>query len=856
LESVFSQNYADYEVIVVDDGSTDGTTAILQPYAHCIRYTYQSNAGSAVARNTGLDLARGEFIVFLDADDLMLPGKLKEQVAFLEIRPSLGMVHSGWHEIDENGRILRTIEPWHMAPKLDLETWFKQKPIRMGAMMYRRLWLESVGGLDPTIRQSHDVDLMLRLVLAGCTAEWMYRPTMSYRYYAASTIRRNARKQHGYVVRVITKFLSAPNLPDRLRQLGPRIRYYNLRWVAWHLYESGYPDAVVSPLEQGFLYSPRPRDRTAVEIAERFVHFLAADGRSPHELEIILPYIQQAGKIPDRSWLFIERFIRWRLKQWPVSQQWLHQDIDGLWQFCYHLMLQEAESGVPMETIASWWVDVWAWYLFATRPVTAHPFQPFAHLSLERIVQMSQVCLVHNLGAADLEKIDRFWIDLNAAGLVPNGQQQAVTALYLTWFGQKLLERQWQTTLSALGRAISGLFSAAGWRAWGRFGKAITAYYPLGIQPRPHLILGSVPAFPDENLVDLVASCHRAGWLVSAAAPQMAAVHPLALSQSDWLPAEALVRLAKDRPSNHGRYLRQMRSDNDRIAPYRRLPLLGRPWQAIYLDSLAEAAANRHIFELDYPVILRVQGADDGLLAGDVAEMILQQVTAIHCTTSSAQTWLLQHQVPASKLHVIPPGVDTDFFTPTLTHLPPSPLRLVMAGVLDWGGGFEYGLLALKRLLDKGTAVTLDIAGNGPDYERVLYTAYDLQIETAVSVHKLADQEMLRRLLRQAHIFLLPQVQDALPAPLLAAMACGLPIVASDLPALRTALVPVDTGMGQSGCLVPPRQPECLAEMLVNLAADPDLCQVLGTEARQRVLSAFSAGQQQTAFIKLLAAIR
>jgi len=856
LESVFSQNYADYEVIVVDDGSTDGTPAVLQLYADRIRYTWQPNAGSAAARNTGLDMARGEFIVFQDADDLMLPGKLKEQAAFLEVRPSLGMVHSGWLETDENGRILRTIEPWRTAPKLDLETWFKQKPICNPAMMYRRFWLESVGGLDPTIRQSHDVDLMLRLVLAGCTAEWMYRPTICYRHYASSTTRRNARKQYGYVVRVITKFLSAPNLPKTIRQVGPRIRYYNLRWLAWHMYASGYPAAVVSPLAQGFLYSPLPRDRTAVEIAERFLHFLVADGRSPYELETILPYIQQAGKIPDQHWLFIERFIHWRLKQWPASQQWLSQNTDNLWRFCHHLMQQEAETGVPMETIASWWVDVWTWYLFATRPPTAEPFQPFAHLPLETIVQMSQLCLVHSLGSSDLEKIERFWADLTAAGLVPHGQEQAVTALYLTWFGQKLLQRQWRAALSALARAISGLFSVTGWQAWDKFTQATTTYYPLGIQPQPHLLLGSVPAFPDEHLITLVAGCRLAGWLVSAAASNKMAIYPLALSQSDWLPDEVLTRLAKERPANHGRSLRQMRSHDDRVAPYRHLPLLGRPWRAVYLSSLAEAAANPHIFKLGYPVIVRVQGMDDGPLAGDEAEMILQQVTAVHCTTLSAQTWLLQQQVPASKLHLVPPGIDTDFFAPPATRLPNASLSLVMAGVLDWGGGFEYGLLALKQLLDEGTAATLDIAGDGPDYERVLYTAHDLQIETAVRVHKRAGQETLRRLLHQAHIFLLPQVQDALYAPILAAMACGLPIVASDLPTLRTALAPVDTGMGQSGCLVPPRQPECLAETVVNLAANPEQCRALGTSARQRALSAFSAHQQQAAFIKMLAAVR
>ncbi|MCP4359414.1 MAG: glycosyltransferase family 2 protein, partial [Chloroflexi bacterium] len=90
LDSVFCQNYDAYEVIVVDDGSTDNTLDVLKPYRDRIHYICQENAGSAAARNTGLWLAKGEFILFLDADDLMLPGKLRQQAAFLSLWPSLG----------------------------------------------------------------------------------------------------------------------------------------------------------------------------------------------------------------------------------------------------------------------------------------------------------------------------------------------------------------------------------------------------------------------------------------------------------------------------------------------------------------------------------------------------------------------------------------------------------------------------------------------------------------------------------------------------------------------------------------------------------------------------------------------
>jgi glycosyltransferase involved in cell wall biosynthesis len=139
LNSVFSQDYDAYEVIVVDDGSTDDTQQTLKPYLDRIRFIYQSNAGSAAARNTGLTLAQGEFIVFLDADDFLLPGKLKQQVAYLTLKPQLGIVHSGWRIVSETGAIISTVEPWHEAPHLDLETWLKYKPVKMGPMMFHRI---------------------------------------------------------------------------------------------------------------------------------------------------------------------------------------------------------------------------------------------------------------------------------------------------------------------------------------------------------------------------------------------------------------------------------------------------------------------------------------------------------------------------------------------------------------------------------------------------------------------------------------------------------------------------------------------------------------------------------------------
>ncbi|WP_143438568.1 glycosyltransferase family A protein, partial [Hydrocoleum sp. CS-953] len=141
IESILAQTYQSYEIIVIDDGSTDNTRLALQPYIEKIRYVYQENQGVSAARNHGIDLARGELIAFLDADDFFLPDKLTAQVGVFDAQPNLGIVHSGWRRVNQQGETIKDETPWNYVPKLDLEGWLRWKPIgTMGTLMFRRQW--------------------------------------------------------------------------------------------------------------------------------------------------------------------------------------------------------------------------------------------------------------------------------------------------------------------------------------------------------------------------------------------------------------------------------------------------------------------------------------------------------------------------------------------------------------------------------------------------------------------------------------------------------------------------------------------------------------------------------------------
>jgi glycosyltransferase involved in cell wall biosynthesis len=161
LDSVLAQTYTDYEIVIIDDGSTDDTRDILAPYEQRIRYFYQENRGIAAARNRGIEEARGTCIALLDSDDYWLPGKLACQVEGLEENPQWGMVATRCSSISPDGRFRRHNRPgksgWILT---DL---FKSNFIRTSSAMITRECLEQVGVFDTSLPECEEYDLWLRI---------------------------------------------------------------------------------------------------------------------------------------------------------------------------------------------------------------------------------------------------------------------------------------------------------------------------------------------------------------------------------------------------------------------------------------------------------------------------------------------------------------------------------------------------------------------------------------------------------------------------------------------------------------------------------------------------------------------
>ncbi len=184
LDSILAQTWRPLEVIVVDDGSTDGTAHIAAGYGERISYLRQANAGPAAARNRGLDAARGEFIAFLDADDLWHKEKLALQMARFEARPELELCLS---------HLQHFWEPEMKDEEDRLRDHRFSKPLpayATQAILARRALFDAVGRLDPALRILDDTDWLLRAADRGTVTE-MVPDVLTFRRMHGSNISRD-----------------------------------------------------------------------------------------------------------------------------------------------------------------------------------------------------------------------------------------------------------------------------------------------------------------------------------------------------------------------------------------------------------------------------------------------------------------------------------------------------------------------------------------------------------------------------------------------------------------------------------------------------------------------------------------
>ena len=194
LQSVFQQTFTDYEIVAVDDGSTDGSVEILQSYGERIRLFTQQNRGTYPTLNRCIAESRGIYLAILNSDDLWMPTKLEKQAALLRAHPEVGLVHTGGHFIDGEGRVLPGNPlgfEWPRTPMGNIiEALVRCNKIIASSVLIRRECFERLGGFREDLFGSGDWEMWFRVALEYDIG-YIDEPLTMYRVHGA-----NASFQH------------------------------------------------------------------------------------------------------------------------------------------------------------------------------------------------------------------------------------------------------------------------------------------------------------------------------------------------------------------------------------------------------------------------------------------------------------------------------------------------------------------------------------------------------------------------------------------------------------------------------------------------------------------------------------
>jgi len=190
VQSALGQTYRDLEVIVVDDGSKDGSAALLRAIPDSrVRVVTQANAGVSAARNAGVAVSSADYVAFLDQDDLWFPDKLARQLPIIDTAADLGLVYADC-EIATDGDVVvgRVSDRAPLRRGRQFEELIVDTRVPLSTMLMRRAVFDAVGGFRPKFRYVEDLDLLLR-VAARHSIDFVDAPLARYRVHAASVTR-------------------------------------------------------------------------------------------------------------------------------------------------------------------------------------------------------------------------------------------------------------------------------------------------------------------------------------------------------------------------------------------------------------------------------------------------------------------------------------------------------------------------------------------------------------------------------------------------------------------------------------------------------------------------------------------
>ncbi|MBN1483086.1 MAG: glycosyltransferase [Chloroflexia bacterium] len=260
LQSVAAQTWEDYEIIVVDDGSTDETRAAVERSGVPCQYIYQENQGAAAARNTGLRAARGEYVNFLDADDLLYPQSLELMAGYLDQHPDVALVYGDaiYFYQDGSGRPTRRFSRGLRTPPYPpsgnmLEVLVINSVFNPAAGLVRKSRVLDVDGFKRELRYAEDYDLWLRMAAQGYTFAYIDQAVAKYRIHGRNKIFVQPQKR----LRSLVKIWDQLTQSEAFQALDPQVKALFYMHVAKANIWGGQARSARQALRQALEHNPR-----------------------------------------------------------------------------------------------------------------------------------------------------------------------------------------------------------------------------------------------------------------------------------------------------------------------------------------------------------------------------------------------------------------------------------------------------------------------------------------------------------------------------------------------------------------------------------------------------------------------
>lgn len=246
VESVLNQTWPNIELMVIDDGCTDGSRGILESYGHrliLLEYPGRVNKGQSAAINLGLRHCRGEYIAILDSDDIFAPEKIEKQISYLLDNPEIGLVYSNGYAINENGNILYEFygndhEEFSDANRVLKDCYF----LLPNNSLVRRKPIELAGYFDENLRAAQDHDMAIRIAeitKLGYLSEHLFY----YRRHKDSISHRNAKRRWKNGYKILRKAYKRYDYP--IKTILGRLAVLNFRLGQCFFEEKRYIRAVL-----------------------------------------------------------------------------------------------------------------------------------------------------------------------------------------------------------------------------------------------------------------------------------------------------------------------------------------------------------------------------------------------------------------------------------------------------------------------------------------------------------------------------------------------------------------------------------------------------------------------------------